>query len=312
MSSKTEKQDWTLDQLAKSEFFHRKLHEWQLLEIARRIETVQGENLVWARERLSISENAWNKVIHRGIKPVIVFAHPQVLIDIPRSLGYYRMLAMVSQKSMKRIGLDTERYENGREITSDNAARRFATHLNKLICLLVEADTTIDVREFDLWRGMAAGSQAQGSWQNTKGDRIEGLVKGVLQRRVRATEQVVSESENGQRISLKNQRELVFASEPDVAIYDSSGQIVAAVEIKGGIDTAGILERIGAAIKSLSRIKEENPVATTVLLIPAVAMTPQATSLLETSRNVIDHWFAVEDILEHEKRHEAFLSLLDL
>ena len=25
---------WTLDQLAKSVFFHRKLHEWNLLEIA--------------------------------------------------------------------------------------------------------------------------------------------------------------------------------------------------------------------------------------------------------------------------------------
>ncbi|MCI0552276.1 MAG: hypothetical protein L0287_15100, partial [Anaerolineae bacterium] len=68
---------WTLDQLAKSAFFHRKLHEWKLLEIADQIDQVRGENLNW--DNLNISEQAWNKVIHRGIKPVVVFAHPFVL-----------------------------------------------------------------------------------------------------------------------------------------------------------------------------------------------------------------------------------------
>jgi len=59
---------------------------------------------------LGISQKAWNKVIHRGIKPVLIFAHPQVLMSVSRAVGYYRMLAMVSQKSMNRVALPGTRY----------------------------------------------------------------------------------------------------------------------------------------------------------------------------------------------------------
>lgn len=37
--------DWKLDQFAKSAFFHRKLHEWRLIEVANLIEQVSGETL---------------------------------------------------------------------------------------------------------------------------------------------------------------------------------------------------------------------------------------------------------------------------
>ena len=38
-------ESWLLDQVTKSEFFHQKLHEYGLLEIAYAVEGVQGENL---------------------------------------------------------------------------------------------------------------------------------------------------------------------------------------------------------------------------------------------------------------------------
>jgi hypothetical protein len=56
MAENNQKEAWTLDQLAKSAFFHRKLHEWQLLEIAEAINQVRGENLGW--ENLQISRQA--------------------------------------------------------------------------------------------------------------------------------------------------------------------------------------------------------------------------------------------------------------
>ena len=164
----SKKRSWTVDQLAKSEFFHQKLHEWELMEVAHQIDQIKGETLSWTRTSLDISKKAWNKVIHRGIKPVIVFAHPDVLMSVSRSTGYYRMLAMVSQKSMNQVGLSTLRYEAGHTPKSE-IAESIARHLNKIIGKLVEADETVDAREFDIWRGMAAGSQAQGSWQNAKG-----------------------------------------------------------------------------------------------------------------------------------------------
>ena len=81
MPSDKEKESWTIDQITKSEFFHQKLHEWGLLEIAYELESIKGEDLEWNRKNLGITRRAWNKVIHRGIKPVRVFAHPEVICN---------------------------------------------------------------------------------------------------------------------------------------------------------------------------------------------------------------------------------------
>ncbi|MDX1522006.1 MAG: hypothetical protein R3264_10295, partial [Anaerolineae bacterium] len=179
----SKKRSWSIDQLAKSEFFHQKLHEWALMEVAHQIERIKGEDLNWDKAALEISEKAWDKIIHRGIKPVIVFAHPDVLSSVARSTSYYRMLAMVSQKSMNQVGLSTVRYEAG-PLPQSELAQTLAQHLNKIISKLIERDETIDAREFDLWRGMAAGSQAQGSWQNTKGRKMETILRGIIWRRL--------------------------------------------------------------------------------------------------------------------------------
>jgi hypothetical protein len=195
---------WTLDQLAKSAFFHRKLHEWRLLEIADQIDQVRGENLNW--DNLNISEQAWNKVIHRGIKPVVVFAHPFVLQTVQGSAGYYRMLAMVSQKSMKRVGISLDSYEVGKPIPNEVMAITIAQHLNRIVSVLVEADEQIDAREFDLWRGMAAGSQAQGSWQNNKGASAEVAIREIILRRLQEREIISGEEASTTKIDLGDGR----------------------------------------------------------------------------------------------------------
>jgi len=300
---------WLLDQLTKSQFFHEKLHEWGLLKVATAIEQVRGENLEWNLGELGISDQAWRKVIHRGIKPVIVFAHPAVLGTVQGAVGYYRMLAMVSQKSMNRVGLPVARYEAGGAAPPHATAFAAAHHLNQIISSLVEADENINPRELDLWRGMAAGSQAQGPWQNTKGSRPEVLVKGMLQRRLRERRLVAREEREGARMYLTDGREVVFGAEPDVAMYAYSN-IQVALEIKGGIDTAGVLERIGAAIKSLRRAKEENPQSLTILIVAGVSMTARARQDLELNRNAVNQWFTVEGFLEDEAIREQVFALL--
>lgn len=302
---------WAIDQLAKSEFFHQKLHEWGMLEVANRIDQVKGEDLAWDVNRLGISPKAWARVIHRGLKPVKVFSHPDVLRSIPRSVAYYRMLAMVSQKSMGRVGLATANQEMSESALAEAYAAALARHLNRIISNLVEADETIDPREFDLWRGMAAGSQAQGSWNNTKGDRIEVVIQGILQRRIRETGLAVAESADKSQIKLRDGRMAIFADEPDFALY-SDDRTVAAVEIKGGIDNAGVLERVGAAIKSLGRARRENQDAITVLVIQGVSMSPRAYEDLVGNREAVNHWFLVEDILDNDAIRDEFFELLRL
>lgn len=300
---------WTLDQLAKSAFFHRKLHEWKLLEIADQIDQVRGENLNW--DNLNISEQAWNKVIHRGIKPVVVFAHPFVLQTVHGSVGYYRMLAMVSQKSMKRVGISLDSYEVGKPIPNEAMAITIAQHLNRIVSVLVEADEEIDAREFDLWRGMAAGSQAQGSWQNNKGASAEVAIREIILRRLQEREIISGEEASTTKIELGDGRILVFADEPDVAIYQNDVPQVA-VEIKGGIDPAGVLERIGAALKSLQRTRQENPNSVTVLILQDVSMTERAKEDLNLSTGTVTFLFNAKAILENEAERDRLFQILGI
>ena len=307
-------ESWLLDQVTKSEFFHQKLHEYGLLEVAYAVESVQGENLGWNLEELGISEKAWNRVIHRGIKPVRVFAHPYVLQAVARSVGYYRGLAMVSLKSMSNIKLAIERFETGKSkrLLGEKKAQAVARCLNELVSRLIEVDEQVDPREFDLWRGMTAGSTAQGSWQNRKGDVAEDLVKGFIKRRLRERRLLASESDDGAVATLTDNRIVKYGSEPDIAFYSGEQQILAAVKIKGGIDTAGVLERVGAAIKSLSRAKNESSVAKTVLIMPQVAITDQARQDLESHRKDIDYWCTIEDVLNRDDTRQEIFKLLGM
>lgn len=300
---------WSADQLAKSQFFREKLHSWEMMQVAETIDAVQGEDLPWELADFGISQRSWDRVVHRGIKPVTVFAHPTVLQTITRAVTYYRMLAMVSQKSMNNLGLPVTRYESGEKQPDATQATALALHLNQVISSLVEMDGNIDAREFDLWRGMAAGTQAQGSWQNLKGQRVELQVKSLIRQRLR--EKGLIQTEQGNRIELTNGRFLHFADEPDIALYESN-LIQVAIEIKGGIDTAAILERVGAAIKSLSRAKEENPAAHTVLLMPEVSFTQQASLDLLNNQNAVNYWFTVEAMLNNPATQQSVFRLLGI
>lgn len=311
MAASMENNAWSLDQLAKSAFFHQKLHEWGALEIAYAIERIQGELLDWDLDALGISQDAWDKIIHRGIKPVVVFAHPEVLTDLPRAVAYYRTLAMVSQKSMARIGVNSARFEQRDVLPPAESALLIAQSLNDIISRLVEADERIDVREFDIWRGMAAGSQAQGSWQNAKGKRVETEVKRLIQNRLAEMGLVERQSPGGLQIQLTDGRKVVFSDEPDIGIFDES-TILAAIEVKGGIDAAGVLERVGAAMKSLSRAKEDNPDSATILVLQEVSLTETAQIDLHNNCEIVNHWFTLEQLRGDTPDREEFWRLLGL
>jgi len=62
--SDKEKESWTIDQITKSEFFHQKLHEWGLLEIAYELEAIRGEELEWNLKELNISPTLFS-TFHR-------------------------------------------------------------------------------------------------------------------------------------------------------------------------------------------------------------------------------------------------------
>lgn len=136
---------------------------YDLLTTTAKIEETRGETLDWELRLLGISNRTWNKVIHNGIKPIIVFAHPFVLRAVPGSLRYYRMLAMVSQESTSWVRWKAIRYESGQGFSDKRTASAIARYLNQIVSRMIELDDQIDAQEFDLWRGMAVCSEVL--WQ---------------------------------------------------------------------------------------------------------------------------------------------------
>ncbi|MCA9950709.1 MAG: hypothetical protein KDE48_13760 [Anaerolineales bacterium] len=92
----------------------------------------------------------------------------------------------------------------------------------------------------------------------------------------------------------------------------AQGIIQAAIEIKGGIDTAAILERVGAAVKSLSRARQENPQSLTILLMPKVSLTETAISDLKINQESVNYWFTTEECLVDINVRGMILGLLEL
>lgn len=310
MKPSTER-NWTIDQITKSEFFHQKLHEWGLIEIAQELECIKGEIFDWDLGDLGISADAWDKVIHRGIKPVLVFAHPDVLNQNPNRISYYRMLAMVSQKSMARVGLDSKKYEEEGSSLDCNTALDMSRHLNKIVSTLIEHDEKVNEKEFDLWRGMAAGSQAQGSWQNLKGSRAEVVIREFIEKKVREKELIFEEITHGRTktFRLKDGRTIVLGGEPDIGMYKDE-MIEIAVEIKGGIDPAGVHERFGASLKSLKRAKQKNQNALTILIMEGISLTQKAREEINDSKGIIDYFFTIEEILENEEMNKRLFKIM--
>ena len=122
---------------------------------------------------------------------------------------------------------------------------------------------------------------------------------------------VTNENLDASTINLLDGRVIIFADEPDIGIYKDE-KIIAAVEIKGGIDRAGILERIGAAIKSLSRAKTINSESITVLILQGVYITQQAIDDLNNHQLIVNHWFTVEEVLENNQKQKQLFAILDI
>jgi len=122
---------------------------------------------------------------------------------------------------------------------------------------------------------------------------------------------VKDESEDGTRIELSDERLVTFADEPDIAIYKND-LIQSAVEIKGGIDPASALERVGAAIKSLRRARKENPQSITILILQEMLVTERAKADLKMNKQAVKHWITVEEIIENESKREEIFSLLGI
>ena len=105
---------------------------------------------------------------------------------------------------------------------------------------------------------------------------------------------------------LKSDVAMRFGSDPDVS-FSRKDQLIAVLEIKGGIDPAGALERYGAAKKTFEHALEIAPRCETFFL--TAVETKEVARRLEADR-LVRHVFNIIKLADDPKYRETFFDEL--
>lgn len=96
----------------RSSFFYRDRKTFQSL--CELVEKIDSSKYDWSDfQELGISKPSWKHVQKRKILPTSVFCHPQLIMDNPILVGYYRSLALLPQKGLGRLAFSTKNLEEG-------------------------------------------------------------------------------------------------------------------------------------------------------------------------------------------------------
>lgn len=203
-------------------------------------------------EHYLISPGAWQHVGDIGALAHQVFAHPDLLVLLPEVSQYYRGMALLSRKQVGQLATDVTPWEEGkirRTIRPDRALVVSRVY-NGVLSSMIEGSFNWTLENG--FRNIIAtmGIRLDGVFRNKIGQVAENVIKtkilnwakgiGIVVKTVTDFEFVLN-----QNIVMK------FGSDPDI-LFTKDGLPVATVEIKGGKDPAGALERLGAMSKSFA------------------------------------------------------------
>lgn len=286
---------------------------------------VEGANLVWNDlEEWHISQDAWRIITENDIQPILVFLHPKVLQLYPQFLKYYRSVAMIPQKGLKTVSgvsnvdsVEDGKVEPGR--MSQKQIERLVQTVNETMSMVISLASDINEKKLEGMMFATAGTKIDGSWRNSIGAEGERVIRRIILHELLVNSEVTSVVDKDNQIhsisgwdlgddfdcikviNLINGYSILFASEPDVTLFDGKGAIVGVIEIKSGLDPAGTLERLGAMFKSFENTLAEYPNAITILV--ASCITDEVESRLGASMLVRQKYITTNITSnEHEKR----------
>jgi hypothetical protein len=291
----------------RSTFFYRKLKEYNTLALPAVVAELLEVGYLYSwdeRKDWGIGDDAFAYVnSHPSLHLFQVFCHPKLLREHPRLLAYYRNIAALSQKAVGYlVGVDAKKVEsdsNNLVGLSQAQALNLAKLFNDHITLVVDASIqTLTQGELYGLLLASTGAQIDGSWRNAIGEEAEKVVQRLLVNEAKersllaalfprtgvAVEaydsaklaEQVGNIHKYRGILLTNRTSILFASDPDVAMIDEHGSTVCAMEVKGGTDPAGALERYGAAKKSFEEARRLTPDALTILVASCITSEVQA------------------------------------
>ena len=265
---------------------------------------IDGSRYKWIQEELGIEQNAWDKITHSEIQPIMVFAHPEIVQNDTKRFMYYRQIAMISQKSMSYVGLQMGKFEEA-SINSNNYDElcKRCRVINGVMSNLVLHMDTVTLKKIIICLGMGAGMQADGSWRNKKGQEVEKSIWKKIKNWAKDSGLEINEINNG--VFMCNNTLYKSASEPDIGVY-RDGKLIVLVEIKGGIDPAAALERGGAVQKSCTR----NDAQTKICVARTSAITSEFKKLMKMNGYKL---FKYEDLdNNHANSRNELMKLLYL
>ncbi|MBK5286359.1 MAG: XcyI family restriction endonuclease [Bacteroidia bacterium] len=317
----------------RSTFFYRKLYEYKTFGFSSTIAQLipHSENYNWNDyENWGISKTAFEIIEKSKLKMIQVFSHAKLLREHPDLIGYYRNVAVLSQKATKYLSnIDTKRFEenNKTDITETQAAA-LAQLFNEHVSLIIEnALEQFKEQEIQGLLFASTGAQIDGSWRNAIGEEAEKVVQVMLtQETIRknlleafimrengkivtpdksALERIIKNIKEIKGIMLTNQKSILFSSEPDLTIIGSTGKSELVIEVKGGTDPAGALERYGASKKSLEHSIRENKKVKTCFL--ASCITDEVEKRVKADKT-ISKYFNLTKVLTNENYKAGFLK----
>ncbi len=312
----------------RSTFFYRKLKEYKTLSLPTKINALLPVNHLYSWDNWAewgIGEEAFIYIDqHPNLQLIQVFCHPRLIREHSSVLAYYRNIAALSQKAVKYLAaIDVKRIEldqqNKYPLGEDKAltlSRLFNEHISLIIDSSIESLTEEELYGILL---ASTGTQIDGSWRNAIGEEAEKVVQRLLIKEVKERnllaafiprqgtgvevynpsrlEEQLGNIEGYRGVMLANQTSILFSSEPDISLLNNQGTTVGVIEIKGGTDPAGALERYGAAKKSFEEVFRRNPKVKSILI--ASCITTEVHTRIQKDP-IISTYFNLTEVLSED------------
>jgi hypothetical protein len=273
-----------------------------------------SKNVAWRPlSNLMISQMAWEHVKQRRLEAKFVFCHPQILQASPLTSLYYRGLSALSIKAVKSYCGGVESLESGEGKLSAEKALRMARVYNTFTCSVIE-----NSHEWTLENGRRSivatlGISLDGTVRNKIGTIAEKRIRGLIVEWLVEHKLIVSPRLPDEKIldyekiprllQLKKGITMEFRSEPDVS-FRKDKELLAVIEIKGGIDPAGALERYGAGTKSFQNAVKESSHCKNFYL--GAVFTPELDRRIKADRLVEKTFNIIDIVADAGKRDEFF------
>ncbi|MCY4625081.1 MAG: XcyI family restriction endonuclease [Chloroflexi bacterium] len=257
---------------------------------------------------LMISRAAWAHVAASSFDPKSVFAHPDLLIEHPRLSEYYRGIALLSQKRVAPLAANVTTWEDpNRKIKAKvNAERamKVARLYNAVISSIIEGSTgwTLENGYRNILANMGIG--LDGTIRNLIGQDAEQLVKRRIKEWLETEKLILGSNAEGTQFQLPDNYAMRYGSEPDIEfrqLVNGQPVVVATIEIKGGKDPAGALERLGAVQKSF----EATPTNCVNMLVAGIVTAEMERRLAELK---VNKTFMLDDLSGNGPKWEEFLN----